>query len=59
MCICDLEKNEQRHLRDGDYNSLYIVREYWTYYIKAEADGCAWFPISYCPVCGRDLSEDE
>ena len=58
MCICDLEKNEQRHLKDGDYNTLYIVREYFTYYIKAEGDGCVWLPINFCPLCGRNL-EDE
>lgn len=55
MCICDLEKNEQRHLKDGDYNTLYIVREYFTYYIKAEGDGCVWLPINFCPLCGRNL----
>lgn len=59
MCICDLNKGEERHLRDGDYNTIYIVREHWTYYIMAEGDGRVWLPISYCPVCGRDLSEDE
>ncbi len=59
MCICNLGKDEELRLKEGDYNTLYIAREYWTYYIKAEADGCVWFPIIYCPICGRYLREQE
>ena len=58
MCICDLKHNEEKHLKDGDYNTLYIEKEYWTYYIKAEADGCVRFPILYCPICGRNLDDE-
>ena len=59
-CVCQDLKNDQlfTHIAHGDYNDLYIGKEYDEYWIEAQADGNVRKRIKYCPFCGRKLGED-
>ena len=59
MCdICNIEVHESKHIRQGEWNDLYIERDSYFYYIVAKADGNAYYMIKYCPNCGRKLGEE-
>lgn len=59
MCICDLNVNEKKLITDGCWNSLYIERNKYDYFIVASGDGNAYMKINYCPKCGRRLEDEE
>lgn len=58
MCICDLKINEENHICNGNWNSLYIERNIDGYYIVASGEGEAHMKINYCPKCGKKLEEE-
>ena len=53
-CICELIKEgHSEKLSVGDWNDIYIRKEYGKYYIEAIADGNAYLKLNYCcPKCG-------
>lgn len=57
MCICNLKVNEENHICDGFWNSLYIERNKDGYYIVASSEGNVYMKINYCPLCGRKLED--
>ena len=59
-CICELIKEgHSEKLSVGDWNDIYMRKEYGKYYIEAIADGNAYLRLNYCPKCGRKLKEDD
>ena len=59
-CICELIKEgHSEKLSVGDWNDIYMRKEYGKYYIEAIADGNTYLRLNYCPKCGRKLEEDD
>ena len=59
-CICELIKEGcSEKLSTGEWNDIYMRKEYGNYYIEAIADGNAYLTLNYCPKCGRKLEEDD
>ena len=58
--VCELIKEGlSEKLSVGDWNDIYMRKEYGNYYIEAIADGNAYLRLNYCPKCGRKLEEDD
>ena len=52
-CICELIKEgHSEKLSTGQWNDIYMRKEYGNYYIEAIADGNAYLRLNYCPKCG-------
>lgn len=56
-CICNLEEGEEKLIRRGSWNDLYLRLSNGEYRINAIADGIASMKIEYCPKCGKKLGE--
>ena len=49
-CICELIKEgRSEKLSTGEWNDIYMRKEYGKYYIEAIADGNAYLKLNYCP----------
>lgn len=58
-CICeDLIEGVDKEIEQGDWNTMYILKQGGEYYIKAISDGCVSLKINYCPICGRRLENE-
>lgn len=58
MCICDLKNGEEKLIRKGDWNYLYIGRDQDEYYLIAKGDGNVNMQLNYCPKCGKVLNNE-
>ena len=57
-CICeDLKDGVDKEIGQGDWNTMYILKQGGYYYIKAIGEGCVSVSINYCPKCGRKLND--
>ena len=60
MCKCEeIVMNESILISRGDWVDLLLYKNEYGYHIMGMGDGNAYMNIKYCPLCGRQLEEED